>query len=330
MRYPIYSLLFVVAACSGNSLKVGDDESSGGSSGEGASSGKDVGGGHAGSTSRGGTGGTAGTSSQGAEAGEVGVGGGTGATSGVGAGGVGGSVSIGGYGGTGTGGTATTPPITSCTDEFPFAGEWRGSILDFYFEPMEDLRLSISAQGGAGGYVGTLTWGEGDPPPPATNPDVPPPGYDTSGTAGGGGRGGGAEPWAGFPYTVVRGAGCDSAFRVSISAWQTWDSWCDLQEPAFNDVDGTYACMIKGRGGSSDGTTCSVQDGNGNVLAEYPQWRCDLCGWGGNVCACTETECSYNPEPTHTFDLTLNATGDVLSGKDASCGDCTVRFTRVQ
>jgi hypothetical protein len=329
MRSPAISLLFLAIACSGNSLNVGsDDSATGGGSGDDSVSGGKAGGATAGATSRGGS--SAGGAS-GAEAGEPGTGGIAGiagATAGVG-----GSVEPRG----GTSGSAATPPITSCTGEFRFAGEWRGNILDFYYEPQEELRLSIRAQGGAGGYTGTVTWGEGDPPPPATDGNAPyPPGLATGrGTGGtGGGSGVGSEPWPGFPYTVVRGAGCDAGFRLSVSVYQTWDSWCALQEPIYSESLGSYNCLVATTSGSSDGTTCRVLDENERVIAEYPQWKCDLCGPFGRVCACTEAGCSYDPGPTHTFELTLIQSGgvDVLSGPDpdSNCSNCTVRLERVE
>jgi hypothetical protein len=195
---------------------------------------------------------------------------------------------------------------------------------------MQELRLSVRVvEGGAGGYVGELAWGTGDPPPPATDPDAPyPPGTD--GFDGGMGGGSGRQIWPGFPYTVVRGAGCDSVFRVSVSMSQTWESWCAIQE----SIDGGefgWGCMLLTGSYGGNQTTCQVQDGMGEVLAEYPAWRCDLCGFQG-VCACNASGCSYNPEPTHSFDLTLSQSGgvDVLSGPDATCGDCTVRLERVE
>jgi hypothetical protein len=209
-------------------------------------------------------------------------------------------------------------------------GEWRGSILDFYFEPIEELRLSIrEGNGGAAGFVGELVWGEGEPPPPATDPDAPyPPGADPGGMGWAGSVG--VQRSSGFPYTVVRGAGCDAQVRVSVSAAELYDSWCALQTPIDNGELG-WGCMIKTYGGSSDGVTCTVGDQSGDPIATYPMWRCELCGFlGPNVCACNEEGCGFNPEPTHTYDLTLIGDGNVLSGPDSSCGDCTVRLERVE
>lgn len=323
MRSSSLSLLLFVIACSGNSLKVGSDGSGG--------SGDD---GSGGTRPAGGTNGSGGSSRGGAAGSDIDKGGTSSGDSGAAGTSVSGAAgaSIGGTGGVGgTGGSMPSgPPITSCTDEFPFAGEWRGSILDFFFEPLEDLRLSVRADdGGAGGYVGELTWGSGDPPAPATDPDAPYPENFDADAGVGGARGAGDKPWPGYAYTVVRGAGCDATFRVSVSTRQGYESWCALQTP-IEGSDGTFGCMMRGNGGSFDGTTCNVTDESGRIIADYPAWRCALCGFlGGSVCSCDARSCNYNAEPTHVFNLTLNADGNVLSGPDATCPDCTVRLDRI-
>jgi hypothetical protein len=324
--------LFV--ACGGSSR----DQSSRGDSGSGT-------GGDAGGTSSGGTGASsAGTPPNGGKGGAGGSGalggtvgkGGSGAneagspsepTGGVGNAGRGGSEPTGG-----TAGAGAVPSITSCSDEFPFVGEWEGSVLDFYFEPIEDVRLVVVPNEELGGYEATLTYGTGDPPPPVSSGDEPYPSLEFWQRIGDVGGAGSIEPWPGFGHSAVRGAGCDAVFRVSISVAQPWDEWCSLQEPVYTPEMG-WGCTYRG-GGSSGGDRCDVQDGRGNVLAEYPLWKCQSCGsFGrGGVCECSEAGCRYNHEPTDTLDLRLGTSGgvDVLSGPDARCGDCTVRLERVE
>jgi hypothetical protein len=246
-------------------------------------------------------------------------------------GGVGGPDTTGGMAG-----MAAAPSITSCTNEFPFLGEWQGNVLDFYFEPIEELHLSVRVNDGGDGYVGTFTWGTGDPPAPATDGNAPyPEGTDVF--DGGGGSAGGptGQLWPGYPYTVVRGAGCDRVFRVSVSGAQLYDTWCALQEPIDNGPFG-WGCIVQTGSASGDAMGCHITDDDGNVVADYPMWRCELCGLfvGTSVCSCSASGCSYNPEPTHSYELTLSQSDgvDVLSGMGpaANCGDCTIRLERVE
>jgi hypothetical protein len=277
-----------------------------------------------GSSGKGGSGaiGSAGDGAQGQAGGPDGAGGRS-ATGG--SGGTGGSA-----GTSGSGGEAGVPiPITSCTDEFPFLGTWDGNILDFFFEPLDELKLELLVENDE--IVGKLTWGgTGDPLPPVEGADVPwPPGYwNDSGPEP---TDQAPEPWPGFAYTVVRGAGCDTTLRFSVSTAEIWQEWCSLQTPVYTAERG-WACTLQG-GGSSDGKTCTVQP-EGMAWETYPIWQCIACGAFGSagsaVCECDEASCFASNEATRTFDLTYATSGDmdILSGKDPSCGDCTVRLER--
>jgi hypothetical protein len=336
----VFPLLLSVA-CGGTSRTTSGDRGDGSRGGRG------------GSTGSGGTSGVSGTGAGGTTVGKGGFGGKGGGPSGKGGGPSGGtgtgeagepgaagegSGARGGSGGSGgssgSGGSAAMPAITSCTDEFPFAGTWEGQILDFYFEPVDDLSLVVTPETELGGYAATVTWGSGDPPPPVRSGDEPYPSAefwrgvdDIDGL-------GSIEPWPGFAFSVVRGAGCDRVFRVSVSAAEPWDEWCSLQTPQCRPELGC-GCIYKG-GGSSNSTMCDAQDGRGNVLGTYPLWKCQMCGRSDSdgVCECSETSCSFNHTVTHTFDLELIQSGgvDVLTGPspDRACSDCTVRLERVE
>jgi hypothetical protein len=279
-------------------------------------------GGTGGSGAKGGSGaiGNAGEGAQGQAGGPDGSGG-RGATGGIG--GTAGSAGTGGSGG------EAGVPITSCTDAFPFLGTWDGNILDFFFEPLDELKLELVVENDA--IVGRLTWGgTGDPLPPVEGADVPwPPGYwDDSGAEP---TGDAPEPWPGFAYTVVRGAGCDTTLRFSVSTAEIWQEWCALQTPVYTEDYG-WACTLQG-GGSSDSKNCTVQP-QGMEPATYPIWQCHACGAFGRplgaVCECNEAGCFASDDATKTFDLTyaVSAEAEILSGKDPSCGDCTVRLER--
>ena len=286
-------------------------------------------------SSTGGKGGSGGTTSS---TGGKGSGGATTSATG-GAGGSGAKSSTGGTtsattggssasGGTaGSGGTSSTV-ITTCNDSFPFLGTWEGNILDFYFEPQEALKLVLSADA-SGVITGKLTWGDGAPPPAPQGADIPyPPGYweQHSGTH----YLGSPDPWPGFAYTIVRGAGCDTTFRFGVSTSELWQDWCALQTPIDSGSFG-WGCTLLGGSGSSNGTTCTIYGQNGQTQT-YPIWKCNACGSFGmnGVCACDQSGCFANTTATETFNLTYSVSGstEILSGPDPSCSDCTVRLER--
>jgi len=228
-----------------------------------------------------------------------------------------------------TGGSAGVqePPITSCTDSFGFLGTWEGNVFDFFFEPLESLRLVMAEDPESGVIAGTVTYGEGDPPPPPESADIPyPPGFWDDPFAF---RGGG-EPWPGVPYTVVRGAGCDATLRFSFSSTEIFDDWCRMMEPVYTPEYG-WGCTLQG-GGGGDQDTCTVTTNEGET-ATYPMWKCAACGFvGPRVCECDEGGCFASLEPDNYFDLALvdGLGGSILSGPDSTCGDCTIRLERVE
>jgi hypothetical protein len=225
----------------------------------------------------------------------------------------------------GTGGSTT---ITTCNDNFPYLGTWQGNILDYYFEPTQAIELDLYKDA-SGNIVGKFTWGSGTPPPAPQSADIPwPPGYweqqdprmpfmETP------------DPWPGFAYTIVRGAGCDTTFRFAVSTAELWQNWCVLMAPVYTPNYG-WGCTLKG-GGSSDGKTCTVQPSSG-AWATYPMWKCEACGAFGmnGVCACDQNGCFADITATHTFNLAYSVSGgtDTLSGPDPNCSDCTVRLQR--
>jgi hypothetical protein len=352
----MFVLMGVFVACGGTSKREEGDRSSGTGAGTAGTSGSGPVG-NGGDSANGGTGGAAtalggamsmgvggsGATGPGASGGRSSALGGTAGTvpeetaGEVNAGGSNGTGAKGGTGGGtpaqgGTSGQAGMPPttITSCSDDFPFLGTWEGSVLDFYFQPLQSLKLELR-ENDEHDIVGTFVYGDGELPPPPESGDEPwPPGlFDNSGDMLFLGEG--PKPIPGFEYTVVRGAGCDKTFRFGIATTEPWDAWCALQEPLLGP-DGTYGCVIKGGGASSDQATCTTQDNSGSVLGTYPTWRCEMCGVfdGSGLCTCDENHCYARKDATLTFDFGLSSGGDtqILSGKDPECGDCTARLEK--
>lgn len=281
MRLPISSVVLLLLACSGTSLNVGRDE---------------------------------GGPSDGA---------GTGAQTSTGAVSYGGASNGGSFtGGSSTGGSSTGGSgITSCNDEFPFLGIWDGNVLDYAFEPVENVRLEL-LQAGAGGISGTITFGEGEPLEPATDPNAAyPPGASYSVA----GQPSAITYWPGHPYPITQGAACDATFRFGINTWEIWDSWCRLQEPVYQEEFG-WVCTLKGAGPLSDeGCHITASDGRS---ASYTGAKCALC----KLCVCEESGCYVPQLPSLSHELVLDERdgSEVLSGPDPVDRQRLIRLERAE
>jgi hypothetical protein len=118
-----------------------------------------------------------------------------------------------------------------------------------------------------------------------------------------------SEPIEGFPYPIRQGAARSGVARFSTWKNEPWREWCALQ-PVF--VDGPAPACSPGDGFSWSSETpdvCTVNDANGSGQT-YPYIRC-LCT---QLCMCDADACTSYPQAPRDFDLTLDATGDVLSG----------------
>jgi len=331
MRRINLGLALTIIACGGQSLDVGRDPGRGGSGPGGARSGVPLAGkgGGAGTdlgpASGGTTGGSGGVGS-GASGGTVAATGGTdlgaaGADPSEGSGGSGrGGTPA--HGAAGAGGTLTNsfdqaqwgPPPVCDTDESlqGLVGIWEGAVEDFYLQPVLQIRIEITGVTDHS-LCGSVVWGTKAAPPPPTDPDAPYPSADTfpPGSFGGGGTpGNSAKPIEGFPYTIWQGAARSGTVRFSTWRNEPWRGWCALQ-PVYALDAGNYACVPgNGYGWSSDmPDVCRVTytDGTEELL---PVMRCSC----SQLCSCGASGCtSHNQEPTD-FDLTLSASGDVLSG----------------
>jgi hypothetical protein len=161
----------------------------------------------------------------------------TGGTSG---GGQGGSSMATGTAGSGQDGAIVEPIET-----------WTGYIENKKFPSGSDTVTLSFSSGPDGHLTGTVTLGNGTPPPPATNPDVGyPPGYWPQQAVPSGLPTYVAE---GYTYPIHDGTVSGRRMQFAINLIDLWQGWCALQMPP----PGSYLCMAtKGGSVSADRTTC--------------------------------------------------------------------------
>jgi hypothetical protein len=234
----------------------------------------------------------------------------------LGSGGTGGNLSsTGGTSSLGTGGTGGSslpewPAQSGCQTDPAYQdllGTWQGQLEDFYLQRLKSLTLVINGASSMG-MCGSLKWGDGEPPPPATDPSAPYPSpniYDVMGYGGSPGY----TPLDGFTYTIAQGAVRDRTVRLSIGTRELWQSWCALQ-PSYH-YNGGWNCVPDSDSGYSWGP-----DPGGTCMAgnrSFSNFTCFVCL--ANVCACEEQGCrAAGAEGDFAIALTLSEDRKVLTG----------------
>jgi hypothetical protein len=184
---------------------------------------------------------------------------------------------------------------------------WTGYLENFQFPSGSDVvRLSFATDPTGDVVVGTVTFGAGSPPPPATDPDTRyPPGPTQISTT---------TVVEGFPYTIARGTLTASRLRFTIWETEVWTMWCALQTP----VPNSPWCL------PNEGASIAGPD----LCYQTVQVNCDkltLCL--GGVCACTGAGCVVSYFGGVEFDMALS-----LNGADGSItgqlGDHNIRLTQ--
>jgi hypothetical protein len=233
--------------------------------------------------------------------------------------------------GNGDGGTATCSPSGSAAavadagpwdsgaSLAPLVGTWTGYAEAYQFPSGSDSIVLAFAAGSDGGIHGALTYGQGTPPPPPTDPnaDYPPTGWANH-----------QFPWLveGFPFTVLRPSFDGTRLRISSQSHEFWKPWCELQTPTGDGWPcGTYACVPNGAGMGTSALTTIMDPATGMEVAVKTSKR-TLCDPGG-ACQCSATSCSTDmSDADEVFDLRLSSP-DHLDGTLAGTGN--VHFARM-
>lgn len=192
---------------------------------------------------------------------------------------------------------------------------WTGYLENFQFPSGSDaVKLSFATGPTGDVVVGAVTFGMGNPPPPATDPDANyPPGATQIGTA---------TVVEGFPYTIARGTLTASRLRFTIWETEVWSSWCALQTPS----PGSSWCLPNSGIYNEDANgMCSYQTSPGAQATPVNCTKVALCTSG--VCACANGGCTESFYASVEFDMALS-----LNGADGSItgqiGDHNIRLTQ--
>jgi len=194
------------------------------------------------------------------------------------------------------------------------AESWTGYVENRTFASGSDT-LTLKFSEDANGVVsGTIVFGMGIPPPPATDPSVgyppnlvssslfpPGPGLATSYVA------------EGFPYAFDGGSLATGRLRFSANLWQLWAGWCELQTPA---SDGSGSC-VPNWGGTSAGpprNMCSQTNPQTMKVVPVDCGKLFLCFAGFGPCSCTASGCGLSKQNGDSAAFDIFITADTASG----------------
>ncbi len=171
---------------------------------------------------------------------------------------------------------------------------WTGYIEAFMFPSgSDDVRIVFDSDH----TDGTVYFGMGTPPPPATDPNVGyPPGYGYD-------RGVfGDYVVEGFGYRFTGAMVSASRVQITVDLGTLWAEWCSRQYPLMVGPDFYQCGGNTGFTSSADG--CSYPDPMTGQDVPVDCGRLFLCGaMGGSACACTATDCTAATGNQVTFDF---------------------------
>jgi hypothetical protein len=218
-----------------------------------------------------------------------------------------GAASTGAAGTTSNGAAGTVPGITGAAGMTATSGaagsiadpgtlgtpqEWTGYIENHMFPSGSDAIVLKFATDAKGVVAGSIVFGMGTPPPPATDPNV---GYPSNLLAGGltFGPGLGVGYVAeGYSYAFDGGSFDGHRLRFTVNFAQLWTGWCALQTPA---SDGSGWCLPNwGSMANPMANMCAQFDPKTNQAVPVDCGKLFLCSGPTAVCACGAKTCGVS------------------------------------
>jgi hypothetical protein len=194
---------------------------------------------------------------------------------------------------------------------------WTGYIENYQFSSGSDaIKLTFAADS-AGQVVGTVLFGNGTPPPQATDPNTGyPPGFAAMNTYTSG-------YWVeGFTYSTASGTAASSRLRFSVSSNELWSGWCALQTP----IDDGGMCVPNWGGSCLNGQCSQTNPATGQTI-DVDRGKFELC-FMSHVCLCSTMACVADLSGGGaSFDLTISGT-NAFGSTAGDLGDHNVHFTK--
>ena len=193
----------------------------------------------------------------------------------------------------GTGGKDEMPASCEGGTQLPIVGTWRGYVDNTTFRSGSSaLRLDIT-HANSSQLCGTITFGEGSPPAPPTDPNVGYPPHTTTDPDNGRfelilrRNPGHAE---GFPFSIVSGRVTLPRLRFLMTVNELWRPWCELQRPfPIGGNPERFQC-VPSLPSQQTSSECSFRLPDGG-LEPVDCVKRELCS-ANSVCRCDPTSCT--------------------------------------
>jgi hypothetical protein len=162
-----------------------------------------------------------------------------------------------------------------------------------------------------------VIFGEGPPPPPATDRSVGYPPGAREGTRG--------EIWEGYEYPIVEASLSGARIQVAIDLSSIYADWCRLQMPIPQDASGSHWSCLPNTGGGSGPDGCFYNDPDTGEPIGVDCGKLELC-FLGSVCDCDANRCEASSG--WRIELDFRVDGDEASGSIQLRELHNVYFTR--
>jgi len=207
-----------------------------------------------------------------------------------------------------------SPPWPSDSDcqsgtQLPIVGNWSGYVESYQFASGSDaIQVTITAANDAH-VCGKVTFGQGTPPAPPTDPNI---GYPPSLVASLSSTGAAGAPnldmnSEGYPMTMLNGTASTARLQFQVNQRELWKTWCEMQTPYLAQA-GTDFYMCVPNVGWTTGPNGSCVDPNGHPIDCAKEQLCE-----SRICTCNAAGCTVTPTGNVSFDLHVQ-NADHLSG----------------
>jgi hypothetical protein len=208
----------------------------------------------------------------------------------------------------------TMTPDARALGEVGPVTSWTGYVENYQFPSGSDVIKLAYTYDSAGQVTGSVVFGDGVPPAPATDPNVGyPPGL-------------GMEPFSyapteGFSFSIPSGTLASNRLRFGIEVFELWDGWCKLQPAPSDDSN---LCVPSWSGGYNAGACYMTSPAGKYVTIDCGKFS--LC-FMNRVCTCSPVGCIVPPGPDVRFDMFV--TDGTASGSVAGAlGEHNVHFIK--